>query len=530
MVMFKILVLCELGEDGINRLNSATGIRYKVEPDLSDSALIAIVPDYDALIVHSSVPVSTQTLKAGEKLKVIACAGIDIDNIDIETASERGILVMNTPLANSIAIAEHTMASLLAVCRHTAPAHASLLSGKWQQSEYVGIQLSGKTLGLIGFGRTAQEVAKRASAFDMKIIAYDPYVIHDNQGRGNVKLVELETLLAQSDIISLHIGLSAETENIFNEQTLSECRDGVIIVNPSQAKLVDDFALARALDSGKVRAVAIDNYQSEPPAPEHPLIGHANVLHTPGLGANTEEARRDVAQQVVEQTIDALHGRNFRNSVNMPFEVGSEFKKIEPFIILAAKIGALHFHMADGPINCINLELKGELVSDLAKPIATGLLKGYLELILPDAVNYVNAPTLANEAGITISQRKGLSAIDYTNLISVKAIWDGGDRTISGTLFSGEHPRIVQVSDYYLDVDPSGIMLVMVNDDTPGVIGQVGTILAEDKVNIAEWRLGRSLVDKKALAFIQLDSEPSSDAINQLEKISAIKKLKVIHL
>ncbi len=528
--MFNLLILCNLGQDGLNRLNSESSIRYKVEVNLSDSDLGAIIHHYDALIVRSSTPVSAQVLEAGEKLKVVACAGIDIDNIDINTASELGILVMNTPLASSIAIAEHTMASMLAVCRHTAQAHASLLSGKWLQSEYVGIQLSGKTLGLIGLERTAHEVAKRASAFDMKIIAYDPYIIHDTRELDNVKLVELEELLARSDIISLHSSLSAETENIINERTLSECKDGVIIINPSLAKLIDDPALARALNKGKVRAAPIDSYRNEPLVQDHPLIGLANVLHTPGLGTRTEEAQRDVARQVVEQTIDALHGRNFCNSVNMPFEVGPEFKKIEPFIILAAKIGALHFHMADGPVKSINLELKGEMVSELAKPIATGLLKGYLELALPDSVNYVNAPTLANEAGIRVSQRKGLSAIDYTNLVSVKAIWDGGDRTISGTLFSGEHPRIVQVSDYHLDVDPSGITLVMVNDDTPGVIGQVGTILAEDKVNIAEWRLGRSLVDKKALAFIQLDSEPSTDAIDQLEKIGAIKKLKVINL
>jgi D-3-phosphoglycerate dehydrogenase len=303
------------------------------------------------------------------------------------------------------------------------------------------------------------------------------------------------------------------------------------VINPSRGKLVDEQALADALQSGKVKAAAVDVYRSEPPGKDHPLIGLPNVLHTPHLGASTEEAQRDVALQIVEQVLDTLHGRDFRNSINMPFNAGPNFKAIEPYMILAAKIGALQFHMADAPIRKIELELKGEAVEDLAKPIATGLLKGLLEFTVPDSVNYINAPAIAEQHGITVSQSKGLSAADYTNLVSCKVEWEGGgSRTISGALFGGEHPRIVQISKYYLDVDPRGTMLIMINEDVPGVIGEVGTLLGTFKVNIAEWRLGRDEKGDLALAFIHLDSELPDEAFKALKNIPAIKKLKLVHL
>lgn len=526
--MFQVLVSDKLGQPGLDRLGQETSLEFDVKTGLSETELISVIPDYDALIIRSSTQVTADVLKAAGKLKVVGRAGIGVDNIDVDTATSRGIIVMNTPQANTIATAEHTFTSLLAVCRHTAPAHASLLAGNWQRSDFVGTQLYRKTLGLIGFGKIARHVAKRAQAFGMTVVAYDPYVSPEVGEQEKVKLLELDELLAQSHAISLHASLSAETENMINAETLEKCRDGVIIVNPSRGKLVDEHALASAVQTGKVAAAAIDVYRTEPPEKDNPLIGLENVLHTPHLGASTREAQRDVALQIVQQTIDALNHQDFRNSVNMPFDIGPDFKKVEPFMNLAAKIGALHFHMTDSPVDCIDIELKGELVSGLARPIATGLLKGYLECFLPDSVNYVNAPMLASEHGIRVSQSKELSAIDYTNLVSVKALWDGGERTISGTLLSGKYPRILEINQYHLDVDPTGIMLVMVNDDTPGVIGRVGTILAEDNVNIADWRLGRSIETHKALAFVQLDSEPSGNALKRLHEIDAIEKLKVI--
>ena len=528
--LFNILVSDKLGADGIDRLEQDSRCRFDVKTGLSKEELLDTIPAYDGLIIRSGTQVDSDVLQAGRNLKVVGRAGIGVDNIDLKSASERGIIVMNTPQANSVATAEHSITLMLALCRHTAPAHASVLAGEWNRSAYTGIQLYRRTLGLIGFGRIARLVAARAKSFDMNIVAYDPYVSAEIGQQCGVRLLDLDELLAESDIISLHTSLSPQTEQLINADTLSRCRDGVMIINPSRGKLVNETDLGKALDSGKVRAAAVDVYHSEPPSDGHPLIGRPNVLHTPHLGASTEEAQRDVAVQIVDQVLDALSGKDFRNSINMPFDVGPNFLAVEPYMRLGSKMGALQFHMADGPIRKVELELKGEAVESLARPIATGLLKGLLEYVVSDSVNYINAPTMADAMGISVSQATGLTGSDYANLVSCRVEWDGGSRTISGTLFGGRHPRIVQVSDYHLDVEPSGNMLIMMNDDIPGVIGQVGTLMGEHGVNIAEWRLGRAGQGDTALAFINLDSDLSDDVLKEIAALPAIRKLKLVRL
>ena len=527
--MYRILVSDKLGQDGIGRLEQESDSSFDLKTGLSKQQLVEIIAKYDAIIIRSGTQVDADVLSAGRNLKVVGRAGIGVDNVDVAAASKQGVIVMNTPQANSVANAEHTMTSLLALCRHTAPAHASMLAGKWERSNYTGIQLYRKTLGLIGFGRIARLVAQRARAFEMNVVAYDPYISAEVGQEAGVKLVDLEELLGMADMISLHTSMSAETENMINAASLALCKDGVYLVNPSRGKLIAEADLAAALKSGKVGAAAIDVYRSEPPAADHPLIGLPNVLHTPHLGASTKEAQRDVAIQIVEQVLDALHGRDFRNSVNMPFSAGPNFSEIEPYMDLASKIGALQFHMADSPIRKVELSLQGEAVEALARPIATGLLKGLLECVVANSVNYINAPDLANDMGISVSQTKTKAASNYTNLVSCRVEWDGGSRLIAGTLFGGEHPRIVQVSDYHLDVEPQGTMLIMMNEDVPGVIGKVGTLMGEHGVNIAEWRLGRTEKGDLALAFINLDSDLSDQAMAELESLPAIKKLKLIN-
>ncbi|HJL53770.1 MAG TPA: NAD(P)-dependent oxidoreductase, partial [Arenicellales bacterium] len=356
------------------------------------------------------------------------------------------------------------------------------------------------------------------------------YVSEEVGQEMGIQLVDLEELLAQADVVSLHASLSAETLHILNAETLAKTKAGVIIINPSRGQLVDEQALADALVSGQVRAAAIDVYNEEPPGTDHPLIGLANVLHTPHLGASTEEAQRDVSIQIVEQVVDALRNDDFRNSVNMPFPVGPEYDSVLPYLQLGEKIGALQFHMADAPVRDVELELLGDTATEFAKPIATGVLKGLMMNIIADPVNYINAPVLAQEHGIGISQVKGLVSSELSNAISCRANWADGNRVIIGSVFDGEYPRIVQVGDYHLDVDPSGTLLVMKNSDVPGVIGQVGTLLGDYGVNIGEWRLGRVRKGEDALSFINLDNEPSEEAITALEKVSAVKKLKVIRL
>lgn len=528
--MFKILVSDKLGQAGIDLLANYSDIQHDVKTDLSHDELISAIKNYDGLIIRSATRVDKAVVQAGKKLKVIGRAGIGVDNIDINSATENGIIVMNTPQANTIATAEHTMAMMLAVSRHTAPAHHVVSTGRWEKSKFTGQQLYRKTLGIIGFGQIARRVSNYAKGFSMNIIAYDPYVSESVTREHHVKLVNLEELLSTSDYISLHTVATPETDKILNEKTLAQTKPGVIIINAARGKLIDEQALADAIQAGHVKAAAVDVYRKEPPDKGHPLIGLENVLTLPHLGASTQEAQRDVATQIVEQVVDALHERDFKNSINMPFSTGPEYRQIQPYLSLAEKIGALQFHMADANIHKIEIEINGERSNTLVKPVACGVLKGILDNFHGGNVNYISAPALADTHGIVMSQSQSEHSTDFSTLVNVTCHFDDNkSRLISGTLFHGR-PRVVQISDYHLDIDPTGTILVMLNHDRPGVIGKVGTILANHDINIAEWRLGRTVVGEQAMAFINLDNRPGQDVLDEILAIDDVIKAKVIQL
>ena len=528
--MFKILVSDKLGQAGIDLLDDFTDITYDLKTNLSHDELLAIIKDYDALIVRSATQADKALIQAGKKLKVIGRAGIGVDNIDLNCATENGVIVMNTPQANTIATAEHTMTMMLAASRHTAPAHQIVSSGQWEKSKFTGQQLYRKTLGIIGFGQIARRVSNYAKSFNMDILAYDPFISESITREHQVKLVNLEELLANSDYISLHTVATPETDKILNEKTLAQTKPGVIIINSARGKLIDEQALADAIQSGQVKAAAVDVYRNEPPAGDHPLIGLENVLTLPHLGASTVEAQRDVATQIVEQVVDALNERDFKNSINMPFSTGPEYQQIQPYLSLAEKVGALQFYMADATINKIEIDINGERSNTLVKPVACGVLKGILDNIHGGNVNYISAPALAQTHGIVMTQSQSEQSTDYSTLVSVQCHFDdNSSRLISGTLFH-EQPRIVQISNYHLDIDPSGTILVMLNHDRPGVIGKVGTILADHSINIAEWRLGRTVVGEQAMAFINLDNTPDQNVLDEILAIDDVIKAKVIHL
>ena len=528
--MFRVLVSDKLGQPGIDKLARDSEVSCDVKTDLSKAELLEIIGDYDALIVRSATKVDADVVAAGRKLKVVGRAGIGVDNVDVKAATARGVIVMNTPQANAIATAEFAMSLVLGVSRHIAHAHMSVAEGEWNRSKFTGRQLHGKVLGLIGLGQIGRLVANRARAFEMDVIACDPYVSEDVARKHAVRLVDLDDLLAQADYVSLHTSMSAETEKLINADTLDRMKDGVVFINAARGKLVDEVALAQALQSGKVKAAAVDVYQEEPPAKDHPLVGLPNVLHTPHLGASTEEAQRDVAIQIVDQVLDALRDKDFRNSINMPFVTGPEFRKTLPYMQLAEKMGVLQFHMASAPIRRVEIAVQQEEGSDLLRPVAAALLKGLLEGFLEDSVNYVNAPILADEHGIRVAQGSEIGDGDFTHAITCRAYWDDDSRTITGALFGGTHPRIVQVSKYYMDVDPSGIVLLMLNKDLPGVVGDVGSVLGGHGVNIGDWRLGRAEKGGEALSFVNLDDHPPQAAIDDLEKIEAVTKVKVLEL
>ncbi|MCI0396937.1 MAG: phosphoglycerate dehydrogenase [Chloroflexi bacterium] len=526
--MFRILVADKLGDVGLERLNQVQDATYDSKTDLAKEELLEIIPEYDALIVRSGTKVDADVLKAGKNLKLVGRAGIGVDNIDVKAATLRGIIVMNTPQANAIATAEQTMALILAASRFTAVAHASLKAGEWRRSDFTGWQLYRKTLGIVGFGRIGRLVAQRAQAFGMEVLAYDPFVSEEVGHDLGVTLVDLDDLLAQADYITLHTVLTPETEHMINAEVIRQMKDGVILINTARGKLIDEQALAEALQRGQVRAAGVDVYSNEPPA-DNPLIGLSNVVHTPHLGATTAEAQRDVAIQIVDQVMDALRGTDFRNTVNMPFHAGPDFATTRPYMELAEKLGILQSALSASRIRRVEIEVRGETVDRLVKPVAAALLKGLLQRSLAESVNYINAPILAEEDGMSISQTKGMSVADYPNLISCRVYWHEGQRLLAGAIF-GSGPRIVQVDDYHLEAKPDGVVLVMQNRDVPGVIGQVGTILAAYDVNIGEWRMGRHEPGGEALSFINLDSELPPPVLQALEKIPAVTGVKLVNL
>jgi D-3-phosphoglycerate dehydrogenase / 2-oxoglutarate reductase len=529
--MYKILVSDKLGQAGLERLEQAGDATYDMITGLSKEELLSIIPKYDAIIVRSGTQIDADILQAGKKLVVIGRAGMGVDNINITAATMAGIVVMNTPGANSMATAEHTMSLMLAISRHTATAYVSMKSGEWDRSAFVGTELYGKVLGIIGFGRVGRLVAERARAFGMEVLAFDPFVSEEVARNSGVTLVDLEDLLPVADYISLHAAYLPETENMINAKTIDQMKDGVFIINVARGKLIDDDALAEALQTGKVKGAAIDVYRQEPPAEKNPLLGLPNVLLTPHLGASTIESQHMVATQIVDQVLAALRGTDFQNSVNMPFQISQgSFNDIRPFMALGEIIGVLHAGLAGSPIQHLEVEAKGDEISHLIRAFAAAILKGILRDKVKVPMNYINAPVIAKERGITVDQGRGINGLDYPNLVTCRAIWDGGERTLSGVLFGGIEPRIVQLDQYRLEARPEGVVLILMNQDVPGVIGQVGTILAAYEVNIGEWRMGRDKPGGEALSFINLDSAPLPAVLDALAEVSAVTKVKLVTL
>ena len=527
---FRVLVSDKLGKDGLTTLERADDITFDVNTGLSEDELCEIIGDYDALIVRSGTQVTARVLEHGRRLKVVGRAGVGIDNVAVDEATRSGVLVMNTPEANTTATAEHAMALLMAAARNVVAAHNSLADGRWERSSFTGTELSGKTLGVVGFGRVGRSVAARAQAFGMTIMAYDPFVSERVAKTAKVELVDLEELLAASDFVTLHTSLTDETHNLINTERLSLMKPTATIINAARGGLVDTEAVAKALDNDQLRAAALDVFATEPPESGHPLINHPKVVHTPHLGASTTEAQRSVAIEVAEQVIDALRGTRIRNCVNLAFAPGLDFDRVNTFITLASKMGRLQAAMADDPTESVELELYTEDAEDLMRPVAAGLLKGLLESAMPDTVNFVNAPLLARERGLKISRSVGLGTADHLNQITCRVHWDGGLRTVSGAIFGDDRGRIVQISGYHLEAEPTGTVLLLLNADVPGVVGAVGNVFGEYGINIGEWRLGRNVDQHEALSFINLDTTPEPGIVDSLRAIDAVHKAILLDL
>jgi len=529
-MMYRILIAASLSEASLHLLESDPEVTFEVCKPPLDEAAHGRLADCEALIVSSQATVDEELLASAPHLKVIGRAGAGLDNMDIEAASRRGVLVMNVPGGNTIAAAEHTMALLLALCRNIPQSHVSLTRGEWRRDDFLGVQLHGKTLGIIGLGQVGSRVARQAQGFGMEVVACDPHISVEAARDLRVTLLELDELLRRSDFITLHVPLTPATRGLIGAREIAQMKAGVRIVNTARGALINSAALYQALTSGHVAGAALDVFETEPPLGD-PLLALPNVIATPHLGSKTEEAQRDVSAQIVSQVLDALRGRDYRNAVNMPFVDGASFQELRPYLSLAERIGSMQMQLAQGRVNRVEVEYRGQEVAELVKPLTVALLKGLLmHVVGPDQVNYVNAPLLANQRGIVVAQTKGLPAPDYPNLISCKLTTDVGEQLIAGTLFSRKVPRIVQIDEYRMDALPEGIMLVMVSRDVPGVIGQVGTFLGQHHINIAEWRLGRNRPGDRALSVINLDTEISDHVMGELAELPEVIDIRQVVL
>lgn len=524
-MMYRILVTDDLSSEAVALLDARSDFAFDVEKGLNPDQLAARIPTYDGLIIRSSARVTSQVIAAGDRLRVIGRAGAGIDNVDLRAASERGVIVMNTPGANTVATAEHTMALLLALCRNVPQAAASLRSGAWERKQFKGIEVRSKTIGIVGLGRVGQRVARRCRAFGMDVICYDPYLSSERAELLKVDQVPLEELLERSDFITLHAALTPDTQGLIGSEALAKTKTGVRIINAARGGLIDEGALIEALQDGRVAGAALDVLSDEPPDPANPLLHMDNVVVTPHLAASTDEAQREVGIQIVSQVIDALEGTDFRNAVNMPIVDGRLLEELRPYLAMAERLGSLQTQLAEGAVTKVEVAVEGDDIDEHLTPITIAILKGLLAPVVTEPVNYVNAEFVATERGIAVSRMSGLQALDYPNIISCRVEWAGGHHTVVATLFSHDEPRVVEVDGYRVDVIPEGTILVTVSHDQPGFIGKVGTTLGELGINIATWKTGRSAPGGRALSFISVDSDVPNDAMTALAATDPIERI-----
>ena len=525
----KILVTDRLSEQGVEILRREKDICVEVNTGLSHEELVACIGECDALIVRSGTKVTSEVIGAAGKLKVIGRAGVGVDNVDVQAATRRGILVVNTPDANTISAAEHAMTLIFAVSRNIASANMSLKCRKWERQKFMGVEVYNKTLGIVGLGRIGTEVAKRALAFGMHVMAADPYISPDHAARLNVSLVETSEIIEKADYISLHVPLTRETHHLLGEKEFAAMKDGVRIINCARGGICDEEALQDAILSGKVAGAALDVYEQEPPL-DSPLLDLDSVLTTPHLAASTEEAQINVAVEVAHQVVNALRGEPVRNAVNMPPVSPADAEKLRPYIELAEKLGNFQSQLMEGHITEVHIDYSGEVIEHTTAIVSIALQKGLIEPFLGETVSYVNAPLIARERGIRVVESKSSTVEDFTNIISVTVKTDKGEKRVAGTIFGTRDARIVRIDNYHVDVVPHGYMLVISNQDKQGVMGALCTLLGKFNINIAAMSLGREQPGGEAVVILNLDSVVPREVMEQIRSLDNIWEAKLVDL
>jgi D-3-phosphoglycerate dehydrogenase len=523
---FRVVVADPLHKSGWELLAAAQDIviqgPYDCREDLQD-----VLGEADALLICSDTNVDSDLIAAAPQLKAIARAGSRLDNVDIDEATRRGIFVIHVPDANVLAVVEYTFLLILIMARNFSPQAA----GFDPRGVGLGFQLSGKTLGIVGFGRQGREIASRGQAFGMHVIAYDPYIDLSFGRERNVEIVDLPELLARADIVTLHTDYTDRTHHIMDERSFSQMKPGAYLVNCVHSALVDEDALMEALDRGKIAGAAIDTLDDQAREAPSPLTGHPKVWITPNLGQATTEAQGNAAASVVADLLAALRMEDFRNVVNLPFNPNLRYQDVKPYVALAVKLGKLQGQLAEGWITRVEVELRGEGLQKLVRPVAAVLLSGMIRPVDERPVNWVSAPVLAYEQGIVTSQAKDLvSTRDYPTLIACRIFWQGGQRTVAGALFGNGEVRLVAYDEFEVDAYPDGYVLVLENDDVPGVIGKVGTRLSQSEINIAQWRYGRDFIYGRGISFINVDQRVPAHVLTEIEAEPEIHQARLVRL
>ena len=509
--MPKVLISDPIAQEGIDLLIQHAQV--DVRPGLSKEELKRILPEYDALIVRSETKVTADVIAADSRLQVIGRAGVGVDNIDLEAATQRGIAVVNAPTGNTIAAVEHTMALMLALARHVPQANASLRGGEWKRSAFVGVEVRNKTLGIVGLGRVGAEVARRAASFNMQLLGYDPFVSPDYARNLGVELTSLDELFQQSDFITVHTPLTDSTRGLIGQREMEMMKPGVRLINVGRGGLIDEEALLQALEDGHVAGAALDVFVQEPPG-ESLLVQHPNVIATPHLGASTAEAQQEVAREVVQEVLSILEGRPAKSTVNMPFLPPDVHQVVAPYLETATILGKLATQLAEGQFLSLNIRYSGELANYDTAMLKSAALVGLLSGVTEERLNLVNAGVIAAQRGLHILEEKDTTPGDYPSMISLEVRTQEGSVALAGTRIQDE-THIVRANEYTMEVVPSSLYLLFIDhQDRPGMIGVLGTLTGQHDINIAFMAVGRQAPRGRAMMVVGLD-DPVPEAVMQ---------------
>lgn len=526
----KVLVADPISQRGLDELARNNALDVSLQTGLTESALLDLIPEFSAVVVRSESKITAAVLHAGAKLRVVGRAGVGVDNVDVETATRRGVIVMNAPGGNTVSTAEHAFSLLLCAARKLPQADAMVRSGKWSRKEYQGVELYNKSLGIIGMGRIGSELSRRAIAFGMRVLAFDPYLAATRARTLQVELVDaLRDLLGESDFITLHTPLTPETHHLLNAERLAQTRRGVRIINCARGGLIDEAALAEALRSGHVAAAALDVFETEPLPADSPLRDVPNLVLTPHLGASTAEAQESVGIEIAQSIRSALLEGTIRNAVNMPNLDSKTLAIIGPHLRFGEKLGRFLSQLAPNRVDHLNINYSGKVNEVDTTAITRSVLKGFLQKAGGIEVNEVNAPAYAESLGLKITETR-LSALgDYTDLLELAVTAEGKSVSVAGAFF-GATPRIVSVNTRPVEARPHGVILVLENTDRPGIVGRIGTLLGDHGVNIATMSLSRNQAGGTALTVLNLDTVPDDELLARIRGSEDIHAAQVIQL